>query len=115
VSPRGTPGASILLLCLWSSLLVFSGRFEQLFTYVIFASWIVYGMTAAAVIVLRRKRPDLIRPYRTVGYPVVPALFVLGAAGVVVSTFNSPRESLMGLVLIFSGLPFYFGWKRRKL
>ena len=117
VSPsRGTPGASILLLCLWSSLLVFSGRFEQLFTYVIFASWIVYGMTAAAVIVLRRKRPDLMRPYRTVGYPVVPALFVLGAAGVVLSTLiNSPRESLMGLVLILSGLPFYFGWKRRKL
>ena len=76
----------------------------------------VYGMTAAAVIVLRRKRPDLVRPYRTIGYPVVPALFVLGAAGVVVSTLiNSPRESLMGLVLIFSGLPFYFGWKRRKL
>jgi APA family basic amino acid/polyamine antiporter len=116
VSPtRGTPGAAILILCLWSSVLVFSGRFEQLFTYVIFASWIVYGMTAAAVIVLRRKRPDLVRPYRTVGYPVAPALFVLGAAGVVISTLiNSPRESLMGLVLIFSGLPFYFGWKRRK-
>ena len=63
-------------------------------------------MTAAAVIVLRRKRPDLVRPYRTMGYPVVPALFVLGAAGVVVSTLiNSPRESLMGLVLIFSGCP----------
>ena len=111
---RGTPGAAILVLCLWSSLLVFSGRFEQLFTYVIFASWIVYGMTAAAVIVLRRKRPDLVRPYRTIGYPVVPILFVGGAMAVVVSTLiNSPRESLMGLVLIFSGLPFYFRWKRR--
>jgi APA family basic amino acid/polyamine antiporter len=113
---RGTPGTAILVLCLWSSLLVFSGRFEQLFTYVIFASWIVYGMTAAAVIVLRHKRPDLVRPYRTIGYPVVPILFVGGAMAVVVSTLiHSPRESLMGLVLIFSGLPFYYRWKRRVL
>jgi amino acid transporter len=111
---RGTPGAAILLLAVWSSLLVFSGRFEQLFTYVIFASWVVYGLTAAAVIVLRRKRPDMERPYRTFGYPVVPWLFIVGAAGVVVSTLiDSPRESLMGLVLILSGVPFYYRWKRR--
>ena len=75
---RGTPGAAILILCLWSSVLVFSGRFEQLITYVIFASWIVYGLTVVSTLI------------------------------------NSPRESLMGLVLIFSGLPFYYGWKRRK-
>ncbi len=111
-----TPGASIFILCLWASLLVFSGRFEQLFTYVIFASWILYGMTAAAVIVLRRKRPEMVRPYRTVGYPVLPLLFVLGSFCVVFSTLiDSPRESLMGLVLIFSGLPFYSYWKRRAL
>jgi APA family basic amino acid/polyamine antiporter len=111
-----TPGGSILLLCAWASLLVFSGRFEQLFTYVIFASWILYGMTAAAVIVLRHKRPDLPRPYRTLGYPFVPILFVIGASCVVVSTLiNSPRESLMGLVLIFSGVPFYLSWKYRTL
>jgi APA family basic amino acid/polyamine antiporter len=113
---RGTPGTSILLLSVWASLLVFSGRFEQLFTYVVFASWLVYGMTAAAVIVLRRKRPDLPRPYRTIGYPVIPAMFVAGSLAVVISTLVvSPRESLMGLVLIFSGLPFYFCWKRRAL
>jgi basic amino acid/polyamine antiporter, APA family len=111
-----TPGVSILLLSGWAAVLVFTGRFEQLFTYVIFASWILYGMTAAAVIVLRRKRPDLERPYRTLGYPVVPVLFVLGAFCVVFSTLiHSPRESLMGLVLIFSGVPFYLHWKYRTL
>lgn len=113
---HATPGVSILVLSLWASLLVFSGRFEQLFTYVIFASWLLYGMTAAAVIVLRYKRPDMVRPYRTLGYPVVPALFVLGALGVTISTLlDSPRESLMGLVLIFLGLPFYLHWKRRRV
>ncbi len=111
-----TPSVSIFLLSLWASVLVFSGRYEQLFTYVIFASWIFYGMNAAAVLVLRRKRPDMPRPYRTVGYPLVPVLFVLGASGVVLSTLiSSPRESLMGLALILAGLPFYFYWQRRRV
>jgi len=108
-----TPSVSILVLSLWSALLVFSGRYEQLFTYVIFASWILYGMTAASVLVLRKKRPELSRPYRTIGFPLVPVLFVIGACGVVFSTLvDSPRESLLGLALILGGLPFYFHWRR---
>ncbi len=115
-SVYGTPGVSIFALSGWAAVLVFSGRYEQLFTYVIFASWILYGMTAVSVITLRRKRPQLARPYRAFGYPIVPLLFVFGAGCVTVSTLlTSPRESLMGLVLIFSGVPFYFFWKRRTL
>ncbi len=111
-----TPGVSILALSGWSALLVLSGRYEQLFTYVIFASWILYGMTTAAVIVLRRKRPDLPRPYKTLAYPVLPVLFVLVAISLVLSTlFDSPRESLLGLGFIILGLPFYFHWKRANL
>jgi APA family basic amino acid/polyamine antiporter len=110
-----TPSISILGLSAWSAVLVLSGRYEQLFTYVIFASWILYGMTTASVIVLRRKRPDLARPYRTLGYPVVPVLFVLVALCLVVSTLiDSPRESVLGLVMVSAGLPFYYHWKRRK-
>jgi len=110
-----TPGVSILALSAWSALLVLSGRYEQLFTYVIFASWILYGMTTAAVVVLRLKKPDLPRPYKALAYPVLPVLFVLVAISLVVSTlFDSPRESLLGLGLIFLGLPFYFYWKRRR-
>jgi APA family basic amino acid/polyamine antiporter len=111
-----TPGASILALSGWAALLVLSGHYESLYTYVVFASLILYAMTAASVIVLRRKRPDLVRPYRTVGYPAVPVLFVLGAAAVIVSTLlKSPRESLLGLGIIFVGLPFYFHRRRRNL
>lgn len=110
-----TPSVSILALSAWAALLVLSGRYDQLYTYVIFASVILYGMATASVIVLRFKRPDLPRPYRTLGYPIVPAIFVLAIFCLVVSTLlKSPRESLMGLVLISLGLPFYVYWRRSE-
>jgi APA family basic amino acid/polyamine antiporter len=72
-------------------------------------------MATAAVIILRVKRPELNRPYRTLGYPVVPILFVLVAAVFIISTlWDSPRESLMGIALILLGLPFYAYWSRRR-
>jgi len=109
-----TPSASILLISGWACLLLLSGQYRQLYTLVIFPSWILYGMTAASVIVLRRKRPDLKRPYRVVGYPVVPVLFVLVAGSLLWDTLrNSPRESGIGLVLIAAGIPFYLYWNRR--
>jgi APA family basic amino acid/polyamine antiporter len=110
-----TPSVSILALSAWACLLVLSGRYDQLYTYVIFASVILYGMATAAVVVLRFKRPDMPRPYRTIGYPVVPIVFVLGIASLVISTLlKSPVESLIGLGLIALGLPFYFYWKSRS-
>jgi len=117
VHPRfHTPGVSILALCGWSALVVLSGRYEDLFTYVIFASFILYGMTTAAVIVLRHTQPAMVRPYRTLGYPAVPLLFVVVSLGLVVSTLiDKPRESLLGLGLIACGLPFYSHWNRRRI
>ena len=110
-----TPSVSILLLSAWACLLVLSGRYDQLYTYVIFASAILYGMATASVIVLRFRRPDMPRPYRVLGYPFVPIAFVLGIACLIASTLrSSPRESILGLLLISLGLPFYFYWKRRS-
>jgi basic amino acid/polyamine antiporter, APA family len=116
VNPRfRTPGASILLLGVWSSLLLLSGQYQQLYTLVIFPSWILYGMAAAAVIVLRYRQPDLARPYRVPGYPLVPILFVLVALALLYSTLRvSPRESGIGLALILLGFPFYFHWNRKR-
>ncbi len=109
-----TPGACIVLLGIVSSIILLSGRYDELATLVIFPSWILYGMTAASVIVLRIKRPEMNRPYRVPGYPLVPLFFVLVAIALLYSTLlNSPRESGIGLVLIIAGLPFYFFWKRR--
>jgi len=110
-----TPGVSILGLSAWAAIVVLSGRYDQLLTFVIFASWLLYGMTTAAVFVLRRKQPNTPRPYRTLGYPVVPALFVIAALLIeVITLVHSPRESLLGIALILAGLPFYFLWKRRN-
>jgi basic amino acid/polyamine antiporter, APA family len=109
-----TPGNSMILLCAWSCVVVLSGWFDDLYNFVIFGSWILYLLTAFSVILLRRKRPDLPRPYRVLGYPVVPVLFVGVAALLLISTLQTrPRESLMGLALMALGVPFYFYWKRR--
>jgi APA family basic amino acid/polyamine antiporter len=109
-----TPGVAIMGLSAWGMIIVLSGNYDQLVDLVIFASWILYGMTCAAVLVLRRKRPDLERPYRTLGYPLVPVLFVIAAAAIAISAlYNSPRESGMGIAAILIGLPFYFHWKKR--
>jgi APA family basic amino acid/polyamine antiporter len=111
-----TPGIAVALLSIWSALLVLSGRYEQLYTMVIFSSWILYAMATASVLVLRRTQPGLNRPYRTLGYPVVPIVFVLVAITLLVQTMRTyPRESILGLVFIMAGLPFYFHWKRRVL
>lgn len=116
IHPRfRTPSGGILLLGVWSSLLLLSGHYQQLYTLVIFPSWILYAMTGAAVIVLRRRRPDLERPYKVLGYPVVPLLFVLVAVALLYSTWHSsPRESGIGFGIIVAGLPFYFYWKRSR-
>ena len=89
--------------------------FDRLFTYTIFGMWIFYGMTTASVFVLRRKEPDLPRPYRTLGYPYVPAAFVVVAIVFVVNTIiNSPRDTGLGILFMLAGLPFYYYWSRKK-
>lgn len=109
---HATPGFSILALSIWASVLILSGKYDQLLALVIFPSWILYGMAAAAVLILRRKEPNRHRPYRTLGYPVIPVVFVAVAAILIYYTLrNSPRESLIGLVLIAAGLPFYYRWR----
>jgi len=110
-----TPGPSMILLCLWSCVVVLSGWYDDLYNFVIFGSWILYLMTAFSVIVLRKKRPDLVRPYRVFGYPYVPVLFVCVAGALLISTVQTrPRESVMGLVLMGLGIPAYLFWKKRN-
>jgi len=116
VHPRHhTPGISIVAVSGWGAVLLLSGQYDNLYRLVIFASWILYALAAGAVIVLRRKRPELHRPYRVLGYPIVPILFVGVAVMLLVSTLlKSPRESITGLLLIVIGIPFYYYWKKRR-
>lgn len=114
VHPRfKTPANAILIQGAWSIVLAATGSFKQLYTYVIFTGWIFYGTATLAVIVLRRKRPELERPYRVWGYPLLPVAFSLAALAIVANTLmRSPKEALIGVGLVLAGVPIYFLWTR---
>ncbi len=97
-------------------LLLFAGSFRELFSLTIFAEWLFYMVAASTIFVFRRKEPDLPRPYKTWGYPVVPALFVGASAVLLYYTFTADlRNSAAGVLLILTGVPvFYFFKARRK-
>ncbi|MFL6199320.1 MAG: APC family permease [Thermoanaerobaculia bacterium] len=115
VHPRfRTPVRSLWAQTAWALLLTLSGTYEQLYTYVVFVSVVFHAATAAAVIVLRRTRPDHPRPYRTWGYPAVPALFILACVLLIGNTLaEKPVESLLGLGLLALGLPAYLWFRKR--
>jgi APA family basic amino acid/polyamine antiporter len=114
VHPRfRTPHVAVAGITIWSSLLALSGTYEQLFTYVVFTSVLFSMFGGLALFWLRRSRPDADRPYRTWGYPIVPALFVMGSLAVVGNTlFERPTESIAGLGLLALGLPAYWYWRK---
>jgi APA family basic amino acid/polyamine antiporter len=109
------PVKSVILVTLWSAVLAVSGTYDQLTDLTIFGEWIFYGLTAGAVIVLRRKMPDAPRPYRTLGYPLTPLLFLVCAAALVVNTLQTgPVEAIAGLSLIATGLPVFWYYRRQR-
>jgi len=108
-----TPHVAIVALTIWSAVLALSGSYEQLFTYVMFASILFSVAAGAALFKLRRDRPDQMRPYRTLGYPAVPIVFITGSAAFVLNTLiERPVESLSGLGLLALGLPVYWYWSQ---
>jgi len=115
LNSRNVPSASLLWQGIWASILVLSGTFDQLTDMLIFAVYIFYGATTVGVFVLRRRMPDAHRPYKTWGYPVVPALFILFCLGRFMNTIiTRPREAGIGLTLIMLGIPVYFLLLRKK-
>src|SRR2546430_14259546 len=114
VHPRfGTPALAVLVSAWWASWLAVSGTFEQLFTYVVFASWMFGALAAASVFVLRRRRPDVPRPFRVPGYPLTPALFIAAAVAIVLNTVVArPVQALIGLGIVATGVPVDFAWRR---
>jgi len=113
IHPRfKSPANALIIQCVWASLLTFTGTFNQLITYIIFASWIFYGMSAGAVIILRNKKPDMERPYKTPAYPWIPIIFILFAIFLTINTIiEAPRDAAIGAGIILAGLPMYYYWK----
>ncbi len=110
-----SPSNALIIQCVWACILTFTGTFNQLITYIIFASWIFYGMSAGAVIILRYKKPELKRPYKTPLYPWIPIIFILFAIFLTINTImEAPRDAGIGTLLILAGLPFYYYWNKNE-
>jgi APA family basic amino acid/polyamine antiporter len=110
-----TPGPSIIVQGIWASLIVMTGTFDQITDMLIFVSWIFYGLGAYGVFVLRKKMPNAERPYKVIGYPVLPFIFVLFSAFFVVFSFKENiRNAVFGLLLVIIGIPLYFYFRKGK-
>ena len=108
-----SPANALIIQCVWACLLTFTGTFNQLITYIIFTSWIFYGMSAGAVIILRKKKPDMDRPYKTPVYPWIPIIFIFFAIFLTINTImEAPRDAAIGAGIILAGLPLYYYWKK---
>lgn len=109
LSATRVPVLALIAQGAWACLLALSGSFDTLTDYVIFGSWIFYALATASVFVFRQKYPDLERPYRAFGYPIVPVLFLLVATWLLINTMmTSPTQSFIGIFLILAGLPVYY-------
>jgi basic amino acid/polyamine antiporter, APA family len=112
LNKNSVPAVGLWLQAIWASVLTFSGTYDDLLDYVIFAALLFYALTVAGLFVLRLKRPDAERPYRALGYPVLPALYVLLCSAVMVDLLIvKPKLTWPGLILVILGVPVYLLWK----
>ena len=111
------PATALVLQTIWTALLCLTGTYGQLLNYVIFAALVFYVATTIGLFILRAKRPDIERPYKAIGYPVLPALYIALAGGVMILLLLSPTsrtEAVSGLVLVLIGIPVYFLWRKAE-
>ncbi|MFV0389222.1 MAG: APC family permease [Pyrinomonadaceae bacterium] len=108
-SKTRVPIGALILQGIWACVLAFSGSFDALTNYVIFGSWIFYALVTSSIFVFRRKYPNAERPYKAFGYPIVPIVFLVVAGWLLVTNLiSSPRDSMVGIILILIGLPIYY-------
>jgi basic amino acid/polyamine antiporter, APA family len=115
LNKNNVPAFALVVQSIWTAFLCLTGTYGQLLNYVIFAALLFYVFTTVGLFVLRTKRPDAVRPYRAVGYPALPALYILLCCGVMLLLLLSPTtrtESISGLVLVLIGIPVFFLWRR---
>lgn len=109
LSVNAVPINGVIFQGVWASVLALSGSFDTLTDYVIFGSWIFYGLITSSIFIYRRKHPELARPYKAFGYPVVPVVFLFVTGWLLISTMiNTPVQSFTGIALIIIGVPIYY-------
>ncbi len=112
---RRAPAAGLWVQCIWASVLCLSGTYSQLLNFLIFAVLIFYILTLTGLFVLRFKRPDAVRPYRALGYPVLPGLYLVMAVFIEVQLLRyKPQYTWPGLIIVLLGLPVYALWRMRS-
>jgi basic amino acid/polyamine antiporter, APA family len=111
---RRVPAAGLVVQSIWVALLCLTGSYNQLLNYVIFAALVFYALTTIGLFMLRTKRPEVERPYRAVGYPVLPALYIALTTAVMLLILLSPstrQDAFLGLAIVVIGIPVYFIWR----
>ena len=109
------PSGSLAFLGTVATLLALTGTFEELYSLFVFAVWIFFALTAIALLRLRWKEPDLVRPYRVWGYPLTPLIFLIAAIALTVNLWMvRPVRSTLGLAVILGGIPFYYRWRKNS-
>ncbi|MDQ2901507.1 MAG: amino acid permease, partial [Acidobacteriota bacterium] len=112
---RRTPVFSLVIQCAWAILLTLSGQYNDLLDYVIFAVLLFYMLTIAGIFVLRRTRPEMERPYRAIGYPVLPAAYILAAGLIeILLLLYKPNYTFPGLAIVLLGVPVYYLWRKKE-
>jgi APA family basic amino acid/polyamine antiporter len=111
-----TPAIGLMVQMVWTCLLALSGSYSQLLDYIIFAVLLFYILTIASLFVLRRKRPHAERPYRAIGYPVLPALYIAAAVFIDMALLRyKPQYTWPGLAIVLLGIPVYFLTRHARL
>ena len=117
LNERRVPAAGLVVQAIWTGVLCLTGTYGQLLNYVIFAALIFYALTTIGLFILRRTRADLPRPYSAIGYPVLPALYIVLTTVVMLLILASPttrQDAILGLVLVLIGIPVFYLWRRAE-
>ncbi len=113
INKKGVPGFAIAIQGAWAVLLCLSGTYSDLLDYVIFAVLLFFSLTILAIFILRVRKPDLPRPYKTFGYPVVPALYILATTFImIILLIYKPKYTFPGLIIVLLGIPVFYLWRR---
>jgi APA family basic amino acid/polyamine antiporter len=112
LNKKGVPEVGLWVQAIWSTVLCLSGTYSQLLDYVIFAALIFNILTISAVFVLRFRKPELARPYKTIGYPIIPAIYIILCVFIeIILLMYKPLYTWPGLIIVLTGVPVYYLWK----